>query len=200
MTSCNNETYAERSLSLLRTLSTEHVDRQRHSYKDNINNSNNLANPALTSTSSFLPSPFSIMGNRNSSNNNRRDLEAGDYFEDNAYYEDDIRRQKRNRSFKRQHSSSSRSQKKKEQTVDDLLYNDDAQQYYTLEELVDQNIYVVKQPVGYLSIAFSIVQTVVLALMMIMCSVAPLNINRKLYTPLIRTYEQCAPNNVVWLQ
>lgn len=59
------------------------------------------------------------------------------------------------------------------------MYDDKSQQYYTLEELVDQDIYTVKQKAGYFAIGFSVLQTVILAVMMIECSVAPLNINRE---------------------
>lgn len=68
----------------------------------------------------------------------------------------------------------------KKLNVDDLVYNDQTQQYYSLDELVDQNIYVVKQNVGYLAVGFGIVQTVILIVMMLECGIAPLNINRKL--------------------
>ena len=45
------------------------------------------------------------------------------------------------------------------------------------QEEQEQEIYVVKQRYGVLSILFSIVQTVVLIIMMVQCGVAPLNVN-----------------------
>ncbi len=76
----------------------------------------------------------------------------------------------------------------KKLNVDDLVYNDETQQYYSLDELVDQNIYVVKQKVGYLAVGFGIVQTVILILMMVECGIAPLNINRKLIDAFMKLF------------
>lgn len=61
-----------------------------------------------------------------------------------------------------------------EPTVDD---------YDDLEEMIEDEVYIVKQNKGYFSIAFSMVQTVVLAAMMIQCSIAPLQINPMIGPP-----------------
>ena len=53
-------------------------------------------------------------------------------------------------------------------------------QYNGSERLVteeEEEVYIVKQRWGYCSIFFSIVQTIVLAIMMIQCGIAPLSIN-----------------------
>jgi len=49
--------------------------------------------------------------------------------------------------------------------------------YYSLDDLVQDDIYKLKQSRPYLSIAFSLVQTIVLIAMMVKCSVAPFRIN-----------------------
>jgi hypothetical protein len=45
------------------------------------------------------------------------------------------------------------------------------------EEEEEEEIYIVRQNWGYCSIFFSIIQTIILALMMWQCGVAPMNIN-----------------------
>lgn len=50
----------------------------------------------------------------------------------------------------------------------DLVYDDD-----------EKPIYIVKQSRGYLSILFSLAQTVILIAMMVQCKVAPISINRE---------------------
>lgn len=190
----------ERSLSILRTLSNEHIERERkeilHGLKEQPlnNNSNNIKEKILQSSSLFNKriddsSKKNIMGN-NQSSKEERDWEYGDtsYFSNedgyNAVKKENLSISKKSRSSKslsrgesgRSNRSSSKNLKKKK-TVDDLLYDDEAQQYYTLDELVDKNIYKVRQSYGTLSIGFAIVQTIILAAMMIMCSVAPLNVN-----------------------
>jgi len=52
-----------------------------------------------------------------------------------------------------------------------------------IDELVEDEIYIVKQRKGYLSILFSMVQTVVLTAMMIQCSIAPFQINPMIGPP-----------------
>ena len=44
-------------------------------------------------------------------------------------------------------------------------------------EVEEEEIYIVRQQYGYMSIAFSIVQTLILILMMWQCGVAPLRLN-----------------------
>ena len=51
------------------------------------------------------------------------------------------------------------------------------EKYYTMDELLAQDIYKVRQTNGPCSIFFSAVQTLILLIMMIQCSIAPLNIN-----------------------
>jgi len=50
----------------------------------------------------------------------------------------------------------------------------------------EEEIYIVKQRWGYCSIIFSIAQTIILAIMMIQCGVAPLNINPMVVSPLCK--------------
>lgn len=45
------------------------------------------------------------------------------------------------------------------------------------EEEEEEEIYIVAQSHGYLSILFSIAQTIILIIMMVECGVAPLNVN-----------------------
>ena len=45
------------------------------------------------------------------------------------------------------------------------------------KEEEEEEVYIVKQKWGYLSIGFSVAQTVILAIMMWQCGVAPMNIN-----------------------
>ena len=52
----------------------------------------------------------------------------------------------------------------------DLVYDDE-----------DKPIYIVKQSRGYLSILFSLAQTVILIAMMVQCKVAPISINREFH-------------------
>jgi hypothetical protein len=231
-----NNTAAEKSLSLLRTLSNDHLDRKRRNllstYKSNrhtksfaythtpeytsaytsATDSTNLASlSALASSttenkpkSSFfglhLPNPLNIMGNKNSQNRGYEEEyyygDGDDYYYDpehnyNSKQSNSYSKKSNSRSFRRgkqqqqqQYEQQQRHHKqiqkqKSTKSVDDLIYNDTAQEYYTLDELVDQEIYIVKQRMGYFSIAISVIQTAILATMMIMCSIAPLNINRK---------------------
>jgi hypothetical protein len=48
-------------------------------------------------------------------------------------------------------------------------------EYVNIEDN-DEEIYLVRQNIGYCAIAFSVVQTVILGLMMWQCGIAPLNI------------------------
>ena len=213
---------SERSLSLLRTLSQEHIERvkscQSQEEDSNLPRNSSTAriksnfnynrirkiNQSISSRFAFYPdkdhnrhtssasddlhshvqndivnhSVFANMGNKQSSYNNQDDqidiesrLAYDDYFEGNPKAQHDSRSSK----FIRKHKSNNMSHS----SIDDLIYDDKAQQYYSLDELVDQNIYIVKQKAGYFSIGFSLVQTLILVVMMIECSVAPLNINRK---------------------
>ncbi len=104
---------------------------------------------------------------RLSTNDNRdSDVEYGEshfnYFEDN---------------HQGRHTTTLEQQ---EQEQFDCVYSD-ASKYYSLEELVDRNLYTLKQKHGIFSILFSFVQTMILLVMMIMCEIAPMNINRKLF-------------------
>ena len=230
---------AERSLSLLRTLSKEHIQRTNSNSNINSNsNSNSNAHSSNISHSNALPathpsastidqsnrnpnynriqqinqslsaffhkkapsaeiSPtqsstqsstqfltvhddYTIMGNKQTRNQNDIDIESRlayeDYFETNPNNVNT--KNKRNKRLK-QISSTSSTSTKSNRSIDDLMYDDKSQQYYTLDELVDKNIYAVKQDAGYFAILFSLVQTLILAVMMIECSVAPLDINRE---------------------
>jgi len=55
--------------------------------------------------------------------------------------------------------------------------SDEEEVYYSLEDLVEEDIYKLKQKRAYFSIFFSLIQTLVLIAMMIKCSVAPFRIN-----------------------
>jgi len=55
--------------------------------------------------------------------------------------------------------------------------------YLDIEELVEEEVYIVKQKKGYLSLAFSMVQTLVLLAMIIECSIAPFAINPMIGPP-----------------
>jgi hypothetical protein len=54
---------------------------------------------------------------------------------------------------------------------------DEEDYYYSIDELVEDDLYRLRQQRAYLSIAFSLVQTVVLIAMMVKCGVAPFRIN-----------------------
>ena len=56
-------------------------------------------------------------------------------------------------------------------------------EYLDIEELVEEDVYIVKQKKGYLSLAFSMVQTLVLLAMIIECSLAPFAINPMIGPP-----------------
>ena len=68
-------------------------------------------------------------------------------------------------------------------TNEDHLHNEhgaassDEDVYYSLDELIEENVYKLKQSRAYLSIAFSLTQTIVLIAMMVRCSIAPFRIN-----------------------
>ena len=57
------------------------------------------------------------------------------------------------------------------------LKEEEPEKYYTMDELLEYDIYKVRQSNGPCSIGFSAVQTIVLLAMMIQCKIAPLNIN-----------------------
>lgn len=76
------------------------------------------------------------------------------------------------RSSKRDSSS----RRSKDNFVDDPE-NDPKNDYYTLDELVDQKIYITRQETAPFAKLFSWVQFMILVIMMIQCKVAPLNIN-----------------------
>ena len=214
---------ADNPLSVLRTLSNEHLDRQqqqqqqdqsRHHCQGNGEHPNQEVQQKQQRKRLFFfdnNSKRKTMGNQNAKNN--QDLEASsssyactDTFEDHNNNNNNNREnnQKQNNKFQisytKRSSSSSNNNKSKipflgttkngkpsypsssqssSMDVDEYVYNHDAQEYYSLEELVDKQIYVTRQQTAYFAIAFSILQTIVLAAMMIECSVAPLNINRK---------------------
>jgi hypothetical protein len=215
---------ADNPLSVLRTLSNEHLDRQqqqqqqdqsRHHCQGNGEHPNQEEQQKQQRKRLFFfdnNSKRKTMGNQNAKNN--QDLEASsssyactDTFEDHNNNNNNNKRennQKQNNKFQisytKRSSSSSNNNKSKipflgttkngkpsypsssqssSMDVDEYVYNHDAQEYYSLEELVDKQIYVTRQQTAYFAIAFSILQTIVLAAMMIECSVAPLNINRK---------------------
>lgn len=231
---------SERSLSILRTLSQEHIERNRSNFSSTTetpgnpsnelasspdsrrgvenstnhqsHNSNSNYNHVRKINQSFLSALFhkdnnnnhsddkedapsrltppttihndyTNMGNKQSSN--RIDLESrlayDDYFENNPTPKNSKRKLQflqRNNKHSISESQSSMSSTSAS-SIDNMMYDDRAQQYFSLEELVDQNIYIVRQKAGYCAILFSILQTLILAVMMLECSVAPLNINRE---------------------
>lgn len=59
----------------------------------------------------------------------------------------------------------------------DTFQDDVLPEYYTHEELANDDIYIVKQNYGTFSILFSVVQSLIMIIMMIQCSIAPLEIN-----------------------
>ena len=63
--------------------------------------------------------------------------------------------------------------KRSESASADYLQYNDSERFQ--EE--DEEVYIVRQRWGYCSILFSVIQTIILAIMMIKCGVAPLNIN-----------------------
>lgn len=63
----------------------------------------------------------------------------------------------------------------RKQSDSSLMYHYDDSERFDQEEV--EEVYIVKQRWGYFSILFSVVQTIILAIMMIQCGVAPLNIN-----------------------
>ena len=66
---------------------------------------------------------------------------------------------------------------KREELLKEYKSKSTDRDYYSLDELVEEEIYIVKQKRGYLAYAFSIVQTIILIIMMWQCSIAPLEIN-----------------------
>jgi len=52
-----------------------------------------------------------------------------------------------------------------------------------VEEMVEEDVYIVKQKKGWLSLGFSMVQTIVLIVMMIQCTIAPFQINPMIGPP-----------------
>jgi len=191
----------ERSISLLQSLSFEHiqkVERNRDRTLDNTTSTEQLT----TSYAQIeeLSLPLHTMGNRNSSRINEHPSYG--YYEE---YEDDIEYAGNKKSLSRREQAlqeklesglrtkSPRNKKsfsRREQvlqdykapvpsssTSDELDYDEKNDQFYTIDELVDQEIYVVRQSAGHFSIGFSVLQTVILGAMMIMCGIAPLQIN-----------------------
>jgi hypothetical protein len=75
----------------------------------------------------------------------------------------------------------SRSRGRREELLKD--FEPSINDYDDIEEMVEDEVYFVKQKKGYLSIGFSMVQTVVLAAMMIQCGIAPLNLNPMIGPP-----------------
>ncbi len=206
---------SERSLSLLRTLSQEHIERNRsEENKENFSqeqhtrsksNQNRIrkinqsfasalfpnkdhsssTDPVNNSASTF--NSYTNMGNKQSNNSKHNHMDVESRLAYNDYFEDDpsptrswFNGNKHKSSLRKNQSiSTSMSSGTSHDSIHDIMYDDKSQQYYTLEELVDQDIYTVKQKAGYFAIGFSVLQTVILAVMMIECSVAPLNINRE---------------------
>lgn len=90
----------------------------------------------------------------------------------------------KSKSSRSQRSSTSRSSRRDMRRQEQLKeFEPPDNDYMSIEELVDDEVYVVKQEKGHFSIYFSMVQTLVLTVMMIQCTIAPLNINPMIGPP-----------------
>ena len=108
---------------------------------------------------------------------NRRDIESNGSRKGQAERWDDNPTSSK---AKKEKSRSSR-QGRREQLLKD--YEPALNDYEDIEHMVEDEVYIVKQKKGHLSIYFSMIQTVVLTAMMIQCSIAPLELNPMIGPP-----------------
>ncbi len=119
-----------------------------------------------------------------------RDIEDGNSYNSNL----DLVQAKHSRSGRRPRSSrrSSRSSRRsrsrstselRRQQLLEPFQITKTEEFRDIEELVEEEAYIVKQRKGHMSIFFSLVQTFVLVVMMMQCSIAPFNINPMIGPP-----------------
>jgi|AntRauTorckE5430_2_1112549.scaffolds.fasta_scaffold17380_4 hypothetical protein len=81
------------------------------------------------------------------------------------------------------HDVESSTLSRREDLLQEFKSTEDSDDFVDAEKLADEEVYIVKQKKGWLSLGFSMVQTIVLIVMMIQCTIAPFQINPMIGPP-----------------